>query len=456
MSTPPGATWPKHKKRKAAMQLLRGLQLVVCGLAIALAQAVLAAPADDIKALVEKGDSKAAYELGKKYPDQLGDPVFDFYFGVAAVDSGHAGEGVLALERYTVNFPNNVQARLELARGYFILGEDFRAREEFTGILKSNPPSDVAANIERYLDAIRSRESMYKTTTGAFIEFGLGYDSNVNGGVRNSNVVLPNFGLVTVAPAGVGLHSTFMQATGGLSIVHPVAPGLAVFGSASADLKRNSSHDEYDQGNYGGAAGVSYLKDKNLLRATLSYGELDVDYARFRTVTGLTGEWMHQLDELRAISTFAQYADLDYAGNNDARDSHLIGAGLGYRHAFIAKWQPLLQVTGSYSQEDNQRNRDDLGRDIIGLRASLSFTPAPKWAASLGVTYQHSDYAAQDFLFSTTRRDDYYAADLSASYAWTRNLSVRGELLVSRNASNIELYEYRRDVIAVKLRYDFK
>lgn len=70
-------------------------------LVLALAQSVASwcAPADDIKALLGKGDAKAAYTLDKKHPSELGKPSFDFYFGVAAIDSGHAGEGVLALER---------------------------------------------------------------------------------------------------------------------------------------------------------------------------------------------------------------------------------------------------------------------------------------------------------------------------------------------------------------------
>src|SRR6185436_16137744 len=72
-----------------------------------------AAPADDIKALVDQGKAAEAYAFGKKNPDQLGNPAFDFYFGVAAVDAGHAGEGVLALERYIANFPDNQAARLE-------------------------------------------------------------------------------------------------------------------------------------------------------------------------------------------------------------------------------------------------------------------------------------------------------------------------------------------------------
>ena len=53
---------------------------------MSLASGALAAPANDVKALIEKGNSAAAYVLGKQNPQELGNPVFDFYFGVAAVE----------------------------------------------------------------------------------------------------------------------------------------------------------------------------------------------------------------------------------------------------------------------------------------------------------------------------------------------------------------------------------
>jgi len=59
-------------------------------------------------------------------------------------------------------------------------------------------------------------------------------------------------------------------------------------------------------------------------------------------------------------------------------------------------------------------------------------------------------------VLATTRKDDYYAFDAIASYAYTRNFSIRGELLISNNDSNLELYRYRRDILALKVRYDFR
>jgi hypothetical protein len=423
---------------------------------LATASAANAAPADDIKAQIEKGNSAAAYALGKQNPQELGNPVFDFYFGVAAVDSGHSGEGVLALERYVINFPGNLQARLELARGYFVLGEDLRAKEEFSDILKANPPSDVVANIDRYLDAIRARESTYRTTSGVFVEFGAGYDTNINGGVSGSNISLPNFGLVTIAPAGVRIDRAFSQLTAGASVSVPLAPGVAVYGSFSGDYKLYSGDREFDQGNLGAAGGVSYLSEKNLYRATVSLNSLDVDYNRYRNISALTGEWIHQLDELQGISGSLQYANLDYTGSNDIRDAKLYGIGIGYRKAFINAWSPLLNVNGGYSVENNTAGRDDLGRDIYALRVAVSASPAPRWSVGGGLGAQMSRYSAQDTLLLTTRRDHYLSLDGALSYAVNRQLSLRGELLLSANYSNIELYEYRRDVIAFKVRYEFK
>jgi hypothetical protein len=427
-------------------------------LVLALAQPVASwcAPADDIKALLGKGDAKAAYTLAKKHPSELGKPSFDFYFGVAAIDSGHAGEGVLALERYIVNFPDNREARLELARGYFVLGEDQRAREEFSGVLKSQPPATVVANIDRYLDAIRAREGSYRTTAGAFVEFGLGYDSNINGGVSTANVALPNFGVVTLNTAGVKIDRKFAQMTAGANVSIPISPGIAAFASVSGDLKSHDGNREYDQTQTNAAAGFSLIQDKNLFRGTAGYSGLGVDYLNYREMASLTGEWIRQLDEFQAFSTSLHYATLTYAGSNQIRNSALKGIGLGYRLALIGEWRPLLTVSGGYSMEDNQRGRDDLARDIYSLRLGVGLSPAARWSFNSGVGLQHSAYASRDPLLSTTRRDDYYAIDAAAIYAWSRNLSVRGELLLSKNHSNLQLYSYRRDVIGLKVRYEFK
>ena len=146
----------------------------------------LGAPSDDLKTLLEQGKTEEAYQLGRKTPDELGNPAFDFYFGVAAVNSGKASEGVLALERFLLNFPDNDVARLELARGYFLAGESGRAKEEFEAILAKKPAPDVTRVIDEYLEAIKERDTKYASSAAWYVELGGGsiarLDANFFGG----------------------------------------------------------------------------------------------------------------------------------------------------------------------------------------------------------------------------------------------------------------------------------
>ncbi len=432
---------------------LAGLAALLC------AGATWAAPVDDLKALLDQGRAAEAYALAQKNPDQLGNPAFDFLFGIAAIDSGNAAEGVLALERYVVQFPDSVSARAELARGYFVLGDDLRARQEFEGLQKQNLDAAMTSTVGRYLDAIRSREGAYRSTARLYVEAGLGYDSNVNSGVGSGNIALPTFGNVTLAPAGVRMSSTFATFGVGGQVSTPIAPGVALFGGGNLDTKNNLQRaaDSFDLLSYGANGGLSYLRGANLWRLTANVSQIEVDNNRFRKSTGATGEWTHQLDEFQTITPALQYAELRYTGGNQVRDADFTGLSLTYRRAFLHPWQPLLSVTGSYGQERNRNNRPDLGRDTWGARAAVAITPAERWSVGFGLSYQESRYTAADATLAPDARfDRYYAGDLTVAYAVDRAWSVRGEALVSSNRANIALYQYDRNLVAVKLRYEFK
>ena len=435
------------------MKLGRALGVLIAALLIPLS--ALASTADQIKALSAQGKAAEAYALGKQHPEELGNPAFDFYFGVAATDAGHAGEGVLALERYMANFPGNREARLELARAYFVLGENQRAREEFVAVEKTNPPPAVQANIQRFLDAIRARESAYETTAGFYAEVGIGHDSNVNAGTSSANINLPVFGPVTLL-SGVRTADDFGTYALGGSITKPVAPGTALFGFASVDSKMDGSKTEFDQDNVNLVGGARFVRGKNLFRVSGVYNELAVGHDWYRKLEGIAGEANHQLDEFQMIGGSLQLGQLRYQGGNEPRNADLWAVAGNYRRAFIGKLQPLLTVSPSYGEEHNSKSRPDLGRKYYGARVALALTPAPRWALSVGATYQKSRYDGADPLLATTRDDEYYGLDGALSYALNRNWSVRGEVQYLKNRSNIELYTFDRSVYMVKLRYEYK
>ena len=86
-------------------------------------------------------------------------------------------EAVSAFRAILIDHPGLVRVRLELARAFFLKGDDDLAREHFERVLAGRPPAAMAANIRRFLTAIRAR----RRWSGAF-GFMLAPDSNINSG----------------------------------------------------------------------------------------------------------------------------------------------------------------------------------------------------------------------------------------------------------------------------------
>jgi tetratricopeptide (TPR) repeat protein len=422
--------------------------------AIAAAQA---APVDDLRALVETGRAAEAYATFCADPDVSVRPrEFDLWCGVAAVDLGRAGEGVLALERFVLQFPNDTRARLELARAYFYAGDNVRAREEFEAVAKEQPPPEVQAGIDRYLAALQAREGRYQTRTGGYVEAGAGYDSNANAGVAQADIGLPVLGPVTVADVGVRKESAFGWLAAAGRVDHPVAPGWSINGSGYANGTFYANASEFNLAGFGASFGGSYQASNNLYTLSYAHSEILLDGSRYRWTDGLGFEWRRQISEQTSLALIPQYARLAYSGENAARDSDLYALSVAYRRVWLVPWQPVLNATVFYGDEHNREDRDDLGRSLYGGAADVTVSPSAFWALNAGVGYVESRYQAPIPLLDVTRRDRNLTLSLSALYLFDARWSIRAEYQYAHNGSNLELYEYSRHVGAVKLRYAFK
>lgn len=434
------------------------------------------APADEVRSLMEQNKVQEAYQLSRASPEQLGDPTFDFFYGIAAIDAGHAGEGVLALERYILTYPDNGDARFQLARGYFVLGEDQRARDEFEALLpKSTGEQKVA--VERYLDAIRTRESRYQPTAKVYMEAGLGMDTNINAGLGDgATPQIPGLGtLPAVSSNSISAREqdTFMTGSAGIQGNYPIAPGLSLYGAAGFDARRHfgNTNDVFDQHSLGTTGGISYLKEKNLYKAGVFLSQSWVDNQSYVLSYGLSGEWNHQIDQFNRFSIGAQLALFEYDNMNvylnkdktggtvlsvlTDRKSEFVGISGAWSHALMMPTQPIISVSANYGEDRNQRNRNDLSRDITGARVSLALTPVERWGLSAGVGYQESKHQAIFTTGSVNRHDNTWSLDGSLSYFYTKQLSVRVEAQIVEQTSNIGLFRYGREVLAVKTRYEF-
>lgn len=430
-----------------------------------------ASSADVIKALLERGKDREAYEAGRAAPQQLGVPAFDFYFGIAALNAGAPGEGVLALERYLLHFPDNRSAQFQLARGYFILGEDLRAREEFQALAPTAQGVELDS-INRFLDAIRARESRYKPTAAAFAELGFGWDDNINSGVASGQIAgLPQGFVVVPGQTSEQQRDSFRSVALGVQGTYPVRPGLSLYGAASlaARAHSKSGNDVFDHEIYAVQGGVSFIEGRSLYRLGVDLTKLDVDHQHYLDVAALAGEWQYQADQFNRFGVAAQWARQDYrnidsfldlgqttpvVSNADVRDSSLAGVTGSWNRSLAHEWNPSFNLSLGLAQEKNRRDRPDLSRDIWGLRIATTVQPWPKWTLGAGLAWQDHRYGAAFAAGLETRKDQFAALDLSAAYALDRNWSARAEYQHVDQHSNIGLYQYKRDAVALKLRYE--
>ena len=445
----------KQRFSHAAMRRHRGILLGA--LALLLPGIAAAAPADDLRTLLEQGRHAEAYRAAKMSPGELGNPPFDFYLGVAAVNDGKASEGVLALERYLLNFPDNQTARLELARGYYLLNDDGRAREEFDAILAAQPPAGIAGVVREYLAAIKAREAKHKTTYAFSIELGGGHDSNVQSGVSDPNITLPIFGDVTLTDTAVAKADRFANVALAGRVSVPVRANWSAFAQVAADLKQYREADIYDQNTYSAATGFTFSRDQSLYKLALGKTTQTLDNARYRDTWTFSTDYGRQLANGGVLTLGGQMAKFGYAGDNAIRDADYYSLQGGYRHLFGGSARTELDASLSVAREDVTREGfESLSRDLWGGRFGVSVSPLSALTIGAGATYLKSDYRAEDPLLLLTRRDEYTAYEISLNVALSPQWSARAEYLASRNKSNLPLYEYKRRVGQLKLRYDFR
>ncbi len=412
---------------------------------------------EELRRLLDQGKAEEAYQLGRRAPERKGEPAFDYAYGLAAIQAGRPAEGVLALERFVLTFPDHEGARVDLARGYYLLGEDVRAKQEFEAALARKPPPEVARVIEEYMEAIREREARYRPTLRAYIAIGGGYDSNPRAGVDNPLITLPVLGEVTVGDGGVRTGDQTFQYGAGLRFTAPVNARVQLFGALTADFMRYPDVSEFNQDIYGGSLGAQATWQRVALRGGISTGYQTLNRDPYRRPHGLFGDVSWNVNETNAIFLGAQGGKFRYYGANEVRNADFTTVTAGWRHRFAGKWRFESELTANGGREKNDRDdRQDLSRDLAGVRLGLACAPWPGWTLAASLAHQRSDYLDPDPILLTTREDRYNVGELSLAWAVLGALSLRAEFTIAKNDSNLALYEYRRKTALVGGRYEFR
>ena len=165
-------------------------------------------------------------------------------------------EAIASLHTMLIDRPGLVRVRLELARAFFLKGENDLARGHFERVLAGKPPAPVVANVQRFLAEIRARRrwTMY---LGA----AMSPDSNI-GGASDEQIIYINDlpfrrDAEELTTSGIGVSVW----TGG-EYQHPLGDRLRL--RLGGDLSRQDyGGSKFDQTFVSAHAGPRWLVDRD-------------------------------------------------------------------------------------------------------------------------------------------------------------------------------------------------
>ncbi|MYA59538.1 MAG: DUF560 domain-containing protein [Chloroflexi bacterium] len=347
-------------------------------------------------------------------------------------------EAIAAFRFMLINRPELVRVRLELARAFFLKGEDDLSREQFERVLAGNPPAPVVANVNRFLAEIRARRR-WSFNLG----FALAPDTNI--GATSEERIIYIYGLPferdaeELSTSGVGLSAWLSG-----EYQYPLGDRRRL--RAGTDVsRRDYAGSRFDQTFVSVHGGPRWLVGANAEASLLASvqrrwfggGQLyDAHGTRLEAARRVS----------RRVTTFAQAS---YHHRSYRTETHLDGpvADVILGGAWIVRSTVRADGAIGWGQERTDQERWRHERKWLRLGVSvalpLGFTVGGsgemRWTDYEGNWYPHT-------LGGEPREDRTRSLRLSVynrAFAW-RGFSPRLSLVHEVRETNAQLYDYRR------------
>ena len=347
-------------------------------------------------------------------------------------------EAIASLRAMLIDRPELVRAHLELARAFFLKGEDNLARGHFERVLAGKPPAQVAANVRRFLREIRARRR-WTMHVGAAVA----PDSNI-GAASDERIIYINdlpfrrdADELTTSGVGVSVWA-------GGEYQHPLGERLRL--RLGGDIARQEhAGREFDQTFLSGHAGPRWLAGKGTDISVLASarrrwvgGETDYDDV------GVRGEAGHRFSPRVAANARASWHHRQYQ-RREFLDGPVLDASLGGTWVILPTVRAEAAVGYARERPEARVWRSD-GRWV---RAGVSVALPRGFTVGGSGELRWTDYEGNWFPFTRdgAPRED-RTRTLSVS-VYNRAFTLFGfspQLVVTHEVreSNAQLHDYER------------
>jgi hypothetical protein len=412
-------------------------------------------PLADARRALDAHHADEAYRLlAPLETDLAGSEDYDYLLGLAALDSGHAGEAVFSLQRVLAADPTYLGARMELARALYESGDAPGARAQFQFLLTQSPPPATRQVIDQYLAALDQRGAGRRSEWRGYLDAGTGYDSNANGATHDSQFLgfLLDPHNVEAGSAFIDVAAGFNQGVGfanGAALVtagrlgHRANPDASFIDLTTATL---GSELEWSWGgtrlDLGAGIDVDWLDGESHQRSVA----LDLGIGR-----RVAGAWQLGLDSRLAGLRFQQDALA-------VMDVNRWLAAFSVSRIDIGEHRGRLGAALLVGGDDERRSASAYGNERWGARLYTGWSMSETASLYAEVAYLDTNYDDAPGFFGVDRADRQWSALVATEYQnWpATGWSLAPRIRYVKNDSNVSLYEFDRVEAGVFLRRSFR
>lgn len=399
---------------------------------------------DQARALHRAGRADDAYRLLDAATEQYAGAIeFDYLLGITAIDAGKPARGIIALERVLAADPRNLQARAEIARAYYLIGETETARREFETVAASPIPSEVRTVIGRYLSAIAQADPVFRKSASLYAEVGFGHDSNVNLGSSANEWLLSGGIALTPLESSRPVSALFSQLGLGGAYSTPISGRWQWTNGFALSQRWNSRRTALDTGAIDASTGVTYRFDCHNVSLAAQFQSTIVGGSTLRDAFGGTLQWLCDVDQRTQLGAYLQGFALRYP-DSDIRNGQRWTLGLSGARALNAG-ASLLMLGALYAgKETSHSDTPQLEHRLTGARLALSWQASEAVRPFGSVSFEARDYGGAEPLFDRARHDRQLDWRLGLDYLTTKSLVVTPQIAYTRNNSTIEPNDFSR------------
>ena len=417
-------------------------------------EAVAAATLAQLEKLVSQSNYSQAWKQAQQLAkNNEGNPRFDYLYGISALETGNYNQALFALDRVTVNQPNVIRPRLELARAYLKVKNDKAALREFKEVLQLNPPATVRHNINRYINAMsKDSDKNRKWILNGLVSLATGYDSNANFGANSAEFDTPIFGTVLLKDQSIKQDSPFTELRGHLNYRYITSDSQSWFINTRLSHKHFTSAQEFNLSEFNLQAGSIKTVGKQQYQISARNKALRLDNAEYSNTLGVEGGVAHELSDKRAIAGNLIAESYDHL-QQDLRDAIRYELSGVYRFEVGNTQHQLSLALG------HENAKEEAGKHHTGNSAGFGYTVRRSWNAKhtsfFNAHYQDRKHRAVNPIYGEKRHDGRFMFKVSHSVRLGKKLSGFADLGYIKNDSNLDIHTTDKAFVRTGINYRF-